>query len=100
MAAARTADSDGEIAFAFRVIARQEWHDQGLDPANEAGERAKATAAEAYLQTAIHAVQMHGGIGFTWDNDTHLWFKRAKSSEILFGDANYHRELMMQNWKQ
>ena len=59
---------------------------------------AKAMAAEAYLQTAIHAVQMHGGIGFTWDNDTHLWFKRAKSSEILFGDANYHRELMMQAW--
>ena len=58
----------------------------------------KAMAAEAYLQTAIHAVQMHGGIGFTWDNDTHLWFKRAKSSEILFGDANYHRELMMQAW--
>jgi alkylation response protein AidB-like acyl-CoA dehydrogenase len=59
---------------------------------------AKASAAEACLQTAIHAVQMHGGIGFTWDNDTHLWFKRAKSSEILFGDANHHRELMMQNW--
>jgi alkylation response protein AidB-like acyl-CoA dehydrogenase len=60
---------------------------------------AKASAAEAYLQTAIHAVQMHGGIGFTWDNDTHLWFKRAKSSELLFGDANHHRELMMQHWK-
>jgi len=60
---------------------------------------AKASASEAYLQTAIHAVQMHGGIGFTWDNDTHLWFKRAKSSEILFGDANQHRELMMQHWK-
>ena len=60
---------------------------------------AKACASEAYLQTAIHAVQMHGGIGFTWDNDTHLWFKRAKSSEILFGDANQHRELMMQHWK-
>lgn len=59
---------------------------------------AKASASEAYLQTAIHAVQMHGGIGFTWDNDTHLWFKRAKSSEILFGDANQHRETMMQNW--
>ncbi len=44
------------------------------------------------MQTAVHAVQMHGGIGFTWDNDTHLWFKRAKSSEILFGDANEHRE--------
>mgnify|MGYP003336108566 CR=1 FL=1 len=57
----------------------------------------KASASEAYLQTAIHAVQMHGGIGFTWDNDTHLWFKRAKSSEILFGDANQHREKMMQH---
>lgn len=57
----------------------------------------KAQASEAYLQTAIHAVQMHGGIGFTWDNDTHLWFKRAKSSEILFGDANQHREKMMQH---
>lgn len=59
---------------------------------------AKASAAEAYLQTAVNAVQMHGGIGFTWDNDTHLWFKRAKSSEILFGDANEHREKMMQHW--
>ncbi|MDI1284424.1 MAG: acyl-CoA/acyl-ACP dehydrogenase [Reyranella sp.] len=59
---------------------------------------AKSCASEAYLQTAIHAVQMHGGIGFTWDNDTHLWFKRAKSSEILFGDANQHRETMMQHW--
>ena len=60
---------------------------------------AKASAAEASLQTAVHAIQMHGGIGFTWDNDTHLWFKRAKSSEILFGDANEHRELMMRHWK-
>ncbi|MBV8394144.1 MAG: acyl-CoA/acyl-ACP dehydrogenase [Alphaproteobacteria bacterium] len=59
---------------------------------------AKAAASEASVQTAIHAVQMHGGIGFTWDNDTHLWFKRAKSSEILFGDANVHREKMMQHW--
>jgi hypothetical protein len=33
-----------------------------------------------------------------WDNDTHLWFKRAKSSEVLLGDTNYHRELMLQNW--
>jgi alkylation response protein AidB-like acyl-CoA dehydrogenase len=59
---------------------------------------AKAGAAEAYLQTAIHTIQIHGGIGFTWDNDTHLWFKRAKSSEIFLGDPSYHRELMMQRW--
>jgi alkylation response protein AidB-like acyl-CoA dehydrogenase len=72
--------------------------DEGDDDIAAIASLAKASAAEAYLQTAIHAVQMHGGIGFTWDNDTHLWFKRAKSSEILFGDANEHREKMMQNW--
>ena len=59
---------------------------------------AKAAASETYLQTAIHAIQIHGGIGFTWDNDTHLWFKRAKSSEVLLGDSFYHRENMMQHW--
>lgn len=59
---------------------------------------AKACASEAALQTAIHTIQVHGGIGFTWDNDTHLWFKRAKSSEVMLGDAAYHRELMMQRW--
>jgi alkylation response protein AidB-like acyl-CoA dehydrogenase len=72
--------------------------DEGDDDLPAVASLAKASAAEAYLQTAIHAVQMHGGIGFTWDNDTHLWFKRAKSSEILFGDANEHREKMMQHW--
>ena len=59
---------------------------------------AKACASETYSQTATHAIQIHGGIGFTWDNDTHLWFKRAKSSEVLFGDSHYHREQMMRNW--
>jgi len=59
---------------------------------------AKACAAETYMQTAIHTIQIHGGIGFTWDNDTHLWFKRAKSSEVFLGDPTYHRELMMQAW--
>ena len=61
---------------------------------------AKASASEAYMQTAVHAVQMHGGIGFTWDNDTHLWFKRAKCSEVFLGDANHHREMMIQNWAE
>jgi alkylation response protein AidB-like acyl-CoA dehydrogenase len=59
---------------------------------------AKAAASEAYMQTAIHTIQIHGGIGFTWDNDTHLWFKRAKSSEVFLGDPAYHRELMMRAW--
>jgi alkylation response protein AidB-like acyl-CoA dehydrogenase len=59
---------------------------------------AKASAADAYMQTAIHTIQIHGGIGFTWDNDTHLWFKRAKSSEVFLGDSTWHRELMMRAW--
>jgi alkylation response protein AidB-like acyl-CoA dehydrogenase len=59
---------------------------------------AKACCADAYMQTAIHAIQVRGGIGFTWDEDTHLWFKRAKSSEVFLGDPGYHRELMLQHW--
>lgn len=59
---------------------------------------AKAAASDAYMQTAINTIQIHGGIGFTWDNDTHLWFKRAKSSEVFLGDATWHRELMMRAW--
>jgi alkylation response protein AidB-like acyl-CoA dehydrogenase len=59
---------------------------------------AKAAASEAYLRAAIECIQLHGGIGFTWDNDTHLWFKRAKSSEVFLGQPSYHRELLMQRW--
>ena len=59
---------------------------------------AKACASEAYLRTAIHTIQIHGGIGFTWDNDTHLWFKRAKSSEVFLGDPAWHRERMLSAW--
>lgn len=59
---------------------------------------AKAAAADAYMRTAIDTIQIHGGLGFTWENDTHLWFKRAKSSEVLLGTPDYHRELMLQRW--
>jgi alkylation response protein AidB-like acyl-CoA dehydrogenase len=59
---------------------------------------AKAAASEAYLQTAINTIQIHGGIGFTWDNDTHLWFKRAKASEVFLGDPAWHRERMLKAW--
>jgi len=59
---------------------------------------AKAAASETYLHMAAECIQLHGGIGFTWDNDTHLWFKRAKSSEVFLGQPSYHRELLMQRW--
>ncbi|MFP6681983.1 MAG: acyl-CoA dehydrogenase family protein, partial [Gammaproteobacteria bacterium] len=56
----------------------------------------KATVSDAYMRTAAECIQIHGGIGFTWDHDTHLWFKRAKSSEVLFGSPAFHRERYMQ----
>src|SRR5579864_2648886 len=59
---------------------------------------AKAAASETYLRSAAECIQIHGGIGFTWDNDTHLWFKRAKSSEVFLGQPSCHRELLMQRW--
>ena len=71
---------------------------EGSDETGALASLAKAALSDAYLQTAANTIQLHGGIGFTWDNDTHLWFKRAKSSEVLLGDATYHRELLMQRW--
>jgi alkylation response protein AidB-like acyl-CoA dehydrogenase len=53
---------------------------------------AKAVASEAYMHAAEECLQIHGGIGFTWDHDVHLWFKRAKSCEVLLGTASHHRE--------
>jgi alkylation response protein AidB-like acyl-CoA dehydrogenase len=52
----------------------------------------KAYASETYFHVAAENIQIHGGIGFTWEHDAHLYFKRAKSSELLLGDASYHRE--------
>lgn len=59
---------------------------------------AKAATSETYMHAAAECIQIHGGIGFTWDNDTHLWFKRAKSSEVFLGQPSYHRELLMRRW--
>jgi alkylation response protein AidB-like acyl-CoA dehydrogenase len=53
---------------------------------------AKAYASDACRETGNRAVQVQGGMGFTWENDTHLFYRRAKASEIAFGDATYHRE--------
>jgi alkylation response protein AidB-like acyl-CoA dehydrogenase len=57
---------------------------------------AKSYCSEAYFNCAAENIQIHGGIGFTWEHPAHLYFKRAKSSELLFGDPTYHRELLAQ----
>jgi alkylation response protein AidB-like acyl-CoA dehydrogenase len=52
----------------------------------------KAYASDAYFHVTAEMIQMHGGIGFTWEHDAHLYFKRAKASELFLGDATLHRE--------
>jgi alkylation response protein AidB-like acyl-CoA dehydrogenase len=56
---------------------------------------AKAYVGEAARKVCGEAIQVHGGIGFTWEYDLHLYFKRAKALEPLYGDADYHRELIV-----
>ena len=57
---------------------------------------AKSYTSDAYRVVAGEGIQIHGGIGFTWEHDMHIYFKRAKGSEFTFGDATYNRELVAQ----
>jgi len=66
--------------------------DEGLTEAPLAVSMAKAYASDAYRKVAGAGIQLHGGIGFTWEHDLQLYFKRAKASEVAFGDATWHRE--------
>ena len=59
-----------------------------------AARTAKAFCSEAFLRTAGEAIQVHGGVGFTWEHDAHLLFKRAKGSMQLLGDATHHRDAL------
>ncbi len=69
---------------------------EGSDELPVVASLAKSYCSEAYFHAAAENIQIHGGIGFTWDYPAHLYFKRAKSSELLFGDPAYHRELLAQ----
>jgi alkylation response protein AidB-like acyl-CoA dehydrogenase len=64
----------------------------GSDEVPAAASLAKLSCSEAFFHAAAENIQIHGGIGFTWEHPAHLYFKRAKSGELLFGDARHHRE--------
>jgi alkylation response protein AidB-like acyl-CoA dehydrogenase len=70
--------------------------DERVPDAPLAASMAKAYVSDAYRQVTGDGIQIHGGIGFTWEHDLHLYFKRAKGSEVAFGDATYHRERVAQ----
>ena len=57
---------------------------------------AKVFCSEAFFRIAAEAIQVHGGIGFTWEHQAHLYFRRAKSTEYLLGSPVQHRELLLQ----
>ena len=58
---------------------------------------AKSYCSDAYFHAAADNIQIHGGMGFTWEHPAHLYFKRAKSSSVLFGDPLQHREQLAQS---
>lgn len=66
--------------------------DEGSDEAQIALHSAKAFCADTYHMCAGNMIQLHGGIGFTWEHDAHLFFKRARSISSMLGDGQWHRE--------
>jgi len=93
----RAADMLVEVENAKSLTYYAAWAvDENVPEAPLAASMAKAYVSDAYRRTAGAGIQLHGGIGFTWEHDLHLFFKRAKSSEFTFGDASYHRERVAQ----
>jgi alkylation response protein AidB-like acyl-CoA dehydrogenase len=70
--------------------------DAGSPDAALAASVAKAYVGDASRKVCGNSIQVHGGIGFTWEYDLHLYFKRAKHLEPLYGDADFHRERALQ----
>lgn len=65
----------------------------GEDDAHSAACLAKAHCSDAAASITSEAIQIHGGLGFTWEQDPHLYYKRAKADELAFGSPSHHREL-------
>jgi alkylation response protein AidB-like acyl-CoA dehydrogenase len=88
----RLAEALALVEQARSAVVRSTWDD--LDDATlaEAAAVAAAWCSEAFLAVTAEMVQMHGGIGFTWEHDAHLYFRRARADAVLWGDATYHRE--------
>jgi alkylation response protein AidB-like acyl-CoA dehydrogenase len=69
---------------------------EGETDLREAASSAKAMCSDTLFNCAAENIQIHGGIGFTWEHAAHLYFKRAKASEVLLGDPPFHRERVAQ----
>src|SRR3984885_1210252 len=67
--------------------------EEGSDELPLVSSPAKAFCSEAYFRAAADNIQIHGGIGFTWEHDAHLYYRRAKSTELMLGTPEEHREI-------
>jgi len=89
----RCANMAIEVEGAVSITQYAAWAISENDPeASVAASVAKAWCSEMYKRVAGDGIQVHGAVGFTWDHDLNLYFKRARTSEIAFGDGRYHRE--------
>ncbi|MEY4159954.1 MAG: hypothetical protein RLZZ136_575 [Pseudomonadota bacterium] len=70
--------------------------DEGADETELALHAAKSFAADTFFMAAGNMIQLHGGIGFTWEHDAHLFFKRARAIQSMLGNGNFHREQVAQ----
>jgi alkylation response protein AidB-like acyl-CoA dehydrogenase len=80
-------DVEAAAALAHRLARAVDADDDLGLPASAA----KALCSEVFFSVAARMVQIHGGIGFTWEHDAHLYYRRAKATQLLFGDAAWHR---------
>jgi len=91
----KLADVAVDVEGATSIVYYAAWTVDENDPGKTlAASAAKAWCSDSYTKAAMEGIQVHGGMGFTWEHDMHLYLKRAKSSEVTFGDGNYHRERM------
>ncbi len=92
----KCADMLLEVENAHAAVYYAAWAlDAGAEDAELAASVAKAYVGDAARKVCGEAIQVHGGIGFTWEYDLHLYFKRAKALEPMYGDGDYHRELIL-----
>jgi len=80
-------ESSKSITYYAAWAAREDSEEAAISAA-----MAKSYVSDAYRQVAGENIQIHGGVGFTWEYDCHLYFKRAKSDEAWLGDGAFHRE--------
>jgi alkylation response protein AidB-like acyl-CoA dehydrogenase len=91
----RCADMKVAVEHARSLVYYAAWAlDTNAPDARLAAAMAKAFASDACPRVAADAVQLHGGIGFTWEHDLHIYFKRLKADEQTYGDATANRELV------